>query len=174
MSYSWFQTSQTGGQKYSNTSPFSVPWLKFVHGITFNNQWQSIKRAVPFRFTTCAKAEGAAGRSSAPRVPGSTSARSSATTRPRWSATSRRTSSTGMSSSTRRPSRPRRNRPTSAQTVRIGRKTGGNCIFSRVRPFYERAVSNLDPLRYMHGPVYVAHTSFIGGSHTTKNKASVT
>ncbi len=26
MSYSWFQTSQTGGQPYSDTSPFSIPW----------------------------------------------------------------------------------------------------------------------------------------------------
>ncbi len=24
--YSWFQTSQTGGQWYSDTSPFSIPW----------------------------------------------------------------------------------------------------------------------------------------------------
>ncbi len=27
MSYSWFQTSQTGGQQYSDTSPFSIPCL---------------------------------------------------------------------------------------------------------------------------------------------------
>jgi hypothetical protein len=27
LSYSWFQTSQTGGQRYSDTSPFSIPWL---------------------------------------------------------------------------------------------------------------------------------------------------
>ncbi len=27
-SYSWFQTSQTGGQRYSDTVPFSVPWLQ--------------------------------------------------------------------------------------------------------------------------------------------------
>ncbi len=25
LSYSWYQTSQTGGQWYSNTSPFSIP-----------------------------------------------------------------------------------------------------------------------------------------------------
>ncbi len=25
MPYSWFQTSQTGGQQYSDTSPFSIP-----------------------------------------------------------------------------------------------------------------------------------------------------
>ncbi len=27
MSCSWFQTSQTGGQWYSDTSPFSIPWF---------------------------------------------------------------------------------------------------------------------------------------------------
>jgi hypothetical protein len=26
LSYTWFQTSQTGGQWYSDTSPFSIPW----------------------------------------------------------------------------------------------------------------------------------------------------
>jgi hypothetical protein len=26
LSYSWFQTSQTGGQQYSDTFPFSLPW----------------------------------------------------------------------------------------------------------------------------------------------------
>jgi hypothetical protein len=26
LSYSWFQTNQTGGQWYSDTSPFSIPW----------------------------------------------------------------------------------------------------------------------------------------------------
>ncbi len=34
--YSWFQTSQTGGQQYNDTSPSSIPWtndLKFVQGI---------------------------------------------------------------------------------------------------------------------------------------------
>jgi hypothetical protein len=45
-------------------------------------------------------------------------------------------------------------------------------IFSRERPFYERAVSDLDPERYMHRPVKVTHRSFIEGSHTTKNMAS--
>jgi hypothetical protein len=25
LSYSWFQTSQTGGQQYSDTSPFNIP-----------------------------------------------------------------------------------------------------------------------------------------------------
>ncbi len=27
LSYRWFQTSQTGGQQNSDTSPFSVPWF---------------------------------------------------------------------------------------------------------------------------------------------------
>jgi hypothetical protein len=27
LSYSWFQTSQTGGQQYSDISPFSIPWF---------------------------------------------------------------------------------------------------------------------------------------------------
>jgi len=27
LSYCWFQTSQTGGQWYSDTSPFIIPWL---------------------------------------------------------------------------------------------------------------------------------------------------
>ncbi len=26
LSYSWFQTSQTGGRQYNDTSPFSIPW----------------------------------------------------------------------------------------------------------------------------------------------------
>ena len=45
-------------------------------------------------------------------------------------------------------------------------------IFSHVRPFYERAVSNLD--RSMHRSlwVYVAHSLFIEGLHMTKNMAS--
>ncbi len=30
LSYSWFQTSQTGGQGYSDTSPFSIPCQKWV------------------------------------------------------------------------------------------------------------------------------------------------
>ncbi len=43
--------------------------------------------------------------------------------------------------------------------------------FSRVRPFYEWAMSKLD--RYMHRYLWVevAHSSFIEGSHTTKNTA---
>ncbi len=42
-------------------------------------------------------------------------------------------------------------------------------IYSRVRPFYEPAVSDLD--RSMHRSLWVlvAHNSFIEGSHTTKN-----
>ncbi len=47
------------------------------------------------------------------------------------------------------------------------------CIFSHVRPFYEQAVSDLDPKRYMLTPVKVARRSFIEGSHRTKNTASL-
>jgi hypothetical protein len=45
-------------------------------------------------------------------------------------------------------------------------------IFSHVRPFYVQAVSDLD--RSMHRSlwVYVAHNSFIEGSHRIKNMAS--
>ncbi len=45
-------------------------------------------------------------------------------------------------------------------------------VFSRVRSFYEQAVSNLDPYRSIHRPVQVTHSWFIEGSHTTKNTAS--
>ncbi len=27
LSYSWFQTSQNGGQRYSDSSPFRIPWV---------------------------------------------------------------------------------------------------------------------------------------------------
>jgi len=30
LSYSLFQTCQTGGQWYSETSPFSIPWLRKI------------------------------------------------------------------------------------------------------------------------------------------------
>ncbi len=30
LSNSWFQTSQTGGQWYSDSSPFSIPWLWLI------------------------------------------------------------------------------------------------------------------------------------------------
>jgi len=45
-------------------------------------------------------------------------------------------------------------------------------IFSRVRPFYEQAVSDLD--RSMHRSLWVLVTqsSFMEGSHTNKNTAS--
>ncbi len=46
------------------------------------------------------------------------------------------------------------------------------CIFSHVWPFYERAVSNLGPLRYMHRPVQVTHSLYKEGLHTTENTAS--
>jgi hypothetical protein len=50
--------------------------------------------------------------------------------------------------------------------------TSWGCIFSHVRPFHERAVSDLG--RYMHRSpwVMIPHSSFIEGSHTTKNTAS--
>jgi hypothetical protein len=32
LSYSWFQTSRTGGQRYSYTSPFSIPWFQTCGG----------------------------------------------------------------------------------------------------------------------------------------------
>ncbi len=35
MSYSWFQTSKTGGQRYSDTSPFSIPWLE-TNAVAYN------------------------------------------------------------------------------------------------------------------------------------------
>ncbi len=62
------------------------------------------------------------------------------------------------------------------QTVTTGPyeiNTTRGCSFSHVRPFYERAESNLNPCRSMHKSVQVAHSSFIEGSHTTKNTASV-
>ncbi len=45
-------------------------------------------------------------------------------------------------------------------------------IFSHVRPLYEQALSDL--YRSMHRSLWaqVAHSSFIEGSHTTKNTAS--
>ncbi len=53
-----------------------------------------------------------------------------------------------------------------------GSLCAGGHIFSRVQPFYERAASDLD--RYMHISLWVqvTHSSFIEGSHTTKNTAS--
>ncbi len=51
-------------------------------------------------------------------------------------------------------------------------KGSRGCIFSHVRPFYERAVSDLDRSMYRSLWIYVAHSSFTEGSHTTKNMAS--
>ncbi len=45
-------------------------------------------------------------------------------------------------------------------------------VFICVRPFYERAVSDLDRSMHISLWVWVAHSSFIGGLHTTKNTAS--
>ncbi len=39
MSYIWFQTSQTGGQQYSDTSPFSIPWGKYHWTIDLLFDW---------------------------------------------------------------------------------------------------------------------------------------
>ncbi len=39
LSYRWFQTSQMGGQQYSDTSPFSIPWSDHsFHTILENRQ----------------------------------------------------------------------------------------------------------------------------------------
>ncbi len=45
-------------------------------------------------------------------------------------------------------------------------------IFSCVRPFYERPVSDLDRSLHRSLWVQVTHSSFIEGSHMTKNMAS--
>jgi hypothetical protein len=45
-------------------------------------------------------------------------------------------------------------------------------IFSRVQPFYERAVSNLDRSMYISIWVQVTQSLFIERSHMTKNRAS--
>jgi hypothetical protein len=45
-------------------------------------------------------------------------------------------------------------------------------IFSCERPFYERAVSNLERSMHISLWVYVAHSSFIEGSFIIKNMAS--
>jgi hypothetical protein len=59
-----------------------------------------------------------------------------------------------------------------SDTISIDHNLTRGRIFSCVRPFYEQAVSNHD--RSMHRSLwaYVAHSSFIEGSHTTKNTAS--
>jgi hypothetical protein len=46
-------------------------------------------------------------------------------------------------------------------------------IFSCVRPLYERAVRDIDRSMHISLWVLVAHSSFIEGSQTTKNTASV-
>ncbi len=45
-------------------------------------------------------------------------------------------------------------------------------IFSCVRPSYEQAVSDLDRSMHISLWVWVARSSFIEGSHTTKDMAS--
>jgi hypothetical protein len=47
-----------------------------------------------------------------------------------------------------------------------------DCIFSHLRPSYEQAVSDQDRSMHISPWVQVAHSSFIEGSHTTKNTAS--
>jgi hypothetical protein len=47
-------------------------------------------------------------------------------------------------------------------------------IVSGVRPFYKQAVSDLDRSMHRSQWLQVAHSSFIEGSHTTKNTASGT
>jgi hypothetical protein len=39
LSYSWFQTSQTGGQWYSDTSKFSIPWTTLQAEIIRFDKW---------------------------------------------------------------------------------------------------------------------------------------
>ncbi len=46
------------------------------------------------------------------------------------------------------------------------------CIFNCVRPSYKWAMSDLDRSMYISLWVYVAHSLFIEGSHTSKNIAS--
>ncbi len=41
LSYSWFQTSQKGGQQYSDTSPFSIPWLQLRSSFRSVNRFKS-------------------------------------------------------------------------------------------------------------------------------------
>jgi hypothetical protein len=39
LSYSWFKTSQTGGQRYSDTYPFSIPCLQVSLSLSLNPQY---------------------------------------------------------------------------------------------------------------------------------------
>ncbi len=43
LSYSWFQTSQTGGQWYSDTSPFSISCLIHDNTVQISIPWSRIK-----------------------------------------------------------------------------------------------------------------------------------
>jgi hypothetical protein len=51
LSYSCFQTSQTGGQWYSDTSPFSIPWTRTIltalHCLLSWQQVQYVKDLMP-------------------------------------------------------------------------------------------------------------------------------
>ncbi len=49
LSYSWFQTSQTGGQQYNDTSPFSIPCFQYKNVLVKNSlvQGGQLYRAFP-------------------------------------------------------------------------------------------------------------------------------
>jgi hypothetical protein len=53
LSYNRFQTSQTGGQSYSDTSPFSIPWARIKMVPSRNTNGRSI--TVPL--TSCLSGE---------------------------------------------------------------------------------------------------------------------
>ncbi len=40
LSYSWFQTNQTGGQLYNDTSPFSIPCLSIIELLVLTSFYQ--------------------------------------------------------------------------------------------------------------------------------------
>jgi ribosomal protein L39E len=46
LSYSWFQTSQTGGQRYNDTAPFSIPWVSVVVIRNSANRWDLFQAAI--------------------------------------------------------------------------------------------------------------------------------
>jgi hypothetical protein len=48
LSYSWFQTSHTGGQQYSDTSPFSIPWPYILVSSTRANISHGYTKVRPF------------------------------------------------------------------------------------------------------------------------------
>ena len=50
LSYSWSQTSQTGGLQYSDTSPFSIPWLGPLNLSTSDDAKKVLWRQFPAVF----------------------------------------------------------------------------------------------------------------------------